>query len=200
MPSQQTNQLRALLDENHVEHEDASYKLNTPITVWSADNAMFCFVEALNKTDLHIENATLEQIMTATLAHNTCTIEWRDESHDTDAGYECDGAYFCTHCRTDLSHSLQIAWDDYQADMQNQEMPFNYCPNCGTKINVTHPTKVVKKTNDAQNDRINKLESLLSEFFDEIHGCKWCHDCSFCERDICKFEQRMNELGIKLTR
>lgn len=62
----------------------------------------------------------------------TCRIEWRDDSHDTDAGYERDGAYFCTACGADLLYPLQECWDDYQAG--NYEKPFNYCPSCGCKV------------------------------------------------------------------
>ena len=65
-------------------------------------------------------------------AERTCHIEWRDDSYDTDAGYERDGAYFCTACGADLSYPLQECWDDYQAG--NYEKPFNYCPSCGCKV------------------------------------------------------------------
>ena len=71
----------------------------------------------------------------------TCSIEWRDESSDSDAGLEDDGAYFCTKCGADLPYSLQEDWDDYQAlvaDYGNVEpwnkKPFLHCPNCGAKI------------------------------------------------------------------
>lgn len=64
-------------------------------------------------------------------AERTCHIEWRDDSYDTDAGYERDGAYFCTACRAELPYPFQECWDDYQAG--NCEKPFNYCPNCGRK-------------------------------------------------------------------
>ena len=64
-------------------------------------------------------------------AERTCHIEWRDDSYDTDAGYERDGAYFCTACGADLPYPLQECWDDYQAG--NYEKPFDHCPNCGRK-------------------------------------------------------------------
>ena len=71
----------------------------------------------------------------------TCSIEWRGESYDTDAGREHDGAYFCTKCRADLPYPLQECWDDYQvlvADYGNippwNEKPFLHCPNCGRKV------------------------------------------------------------------
>lgn len=71
----------------------------------------------------------------------TCSIEWRDDSHDTDDGREHDGAYFCTKCGADLPYPLQECWDDYQAlvaDYGNvlpwNDKPFNHCPNCGRKV------------------------------------------------------------------
>ena len=71
----------------------------------------------------------------------TCRIEWRDDSHDTDAGYEYDGAYFCTGCMADLPQPLQECWDDYQAlvaDYGNvlpwDKKPFRCCPNCGREV------------------------------------------------------------------
>ena len=71
----------------------------------------------------------------------TCRIEWRDDSHDTDAGYEYDGAYFCTRCMADLPQPLQECWDDYQAlvaDYGNvppwDKKPFRCCPNCGREV------------------------------------------------------------------
>ena len=65
-------------------------------------------------------------------AERTCRIEWRDDSYDTDAGYEHDGAYFCTACRAELPYPLQECWDDYQAG--NCEKPINHCPSCGVCI------------------------------------------------------------------
>ena len=71
----------------------------------------------------------------------TCSIEWRGESYDTDAGREYDGAYFCTKCMADLPYSLQEDWDDYQAlvaDYGNvppwDKKPFRCCPNCGREV------------------------------------------------------------------
>lgn len=71
----------------------------------------------------------------------TCSIEWRGESYDTDAGREYDGAYFCTKCLTELPYPLQECWDDYQAlvaDYGNvlpwDKKPFRCCPNCGRKV------------------------------------------------------------------
>lgn len=72
---------------------------------------------------------------------DTCSIEWRGESYDTDAGREHDGAYFCTKCMADLPQPLQECWDDYQAlvaDYGNvkpwDKKPFLCCPNCGRKV------------------------------------------------------------------
>ena len=71
----------------------------------------------------------------------TCSIEWRGESYDSDAGREQDGAYFCTKCRADLPYPLQEDWDDYQAlvaDYGNvppwDKKPFRCCPNCGREV------------------------------------------------------------------
>ena len=72
---------------------------------------------------------------------DTCSIEWRDESYDNDAGREHDGAYFCTKCMADLPQPLQECWDDYQAlvaDYGNvppwDKKPFRCCPNCGREV------------------------------------------------------------------
>lgn len=62
-----TEKLRKLLDELGIEHTDASYKRCIPITVWTADGAVFCYVEGFESTDLHIDNATPEQAIAATL-------------------------------------------------------------------------------------------------------------------------------------
>ena len=71
----------------------------------------------------------------------TCSIEWRGESYDTDAGREYDGAYFCTKCMSDLPQPLQECWDDYQALRAHygnvkpwDEKPFLRCPNCGRYV------------------------------------------------------------------
>lgn len=80
MTDNRTTELRERLDELGIEHADASYKRHMPITVWTADGATLCYVEGFESTDLHIDNATPEQSIAATLGSGRLTAEQVCES------------------------------------------------------------------------------------------------------------------------
>lgn len=119
---QQEQVINALADE--IEREIAERFMELPV---DADGVPIRMGDELTEEGVRMRDAELNS-----RAERTCHIEWRDDSHDTDAGYERDGAYFCTACGADLPYPLQECWDDYQAG--NYEKPFNYCPSCGCKV------------------------------------------------------------------
>ena len=142
-----TDELRRLLDERGVAHSDHYFS-----TTWRDGHGILHLAgEPMADGSLVVDMLTPDQAIAATLGNSrvkppcdgcycplcgaierTCHIEWRDDSHDTDAGYESDGSYFCTACGADLPYLFQECWDDYQAG--NYEKPFNYCPSCGCKV------------------------------------------------------------------
>lgn len=63
----------------------------------------------------------------------TCKPYYNDMSHWTDAGYEYDGEWLCSVCKTLLTE-YENALDEWAADGCVGELPFAYCPHCGTKV------------------------------------------------------------------
>ena len=113
MTDNRTTELREKLDELGVEHTDASYKQHIPITAWTVDGATFCYVEGFESTDLHIDNATPEQAISATLGKP------KAKSHPY--GYEPDtGAFDCTRCECGCINDISAT----------------YCNDCGGEIEV----------------------------------------------------------------
>ena len=203
MTDNRTNELREKLDALGIKHTDASYKQHIPITVWTVDGATFCYVDGLESTDLHIDNATPEQAIAATLG--------RPKAKSHPYGYECDtGAYDCTRCECGCINDISAT----------------YCNDCGGEIEIDEYAEkefyeynrnsvfVVKHDDgtlefggkryvpeDAAtlgSEREKELEELVRDWRACDPKCtnRSCGDCEHDEDDGCGLYRRMHELGV----
>lgn len=110
-----TNELRQLLDERGVEHDDHYFS-----TSWIAGGTLHIASEQLDGT-LVVDKLTPEQAIAATLGERTC----HNKSRFAPGGTR----FVCSAC--DFGSDWDM-WDN------NCGVPmdfwFDYCPNCGAKV------------------------------------------------------------------
>ena len=122
-----TEELRRLLDERGVNHEDSELTdhyngTTTYYTEWGGNDdgdGANVYVGYVDGTILRMFDATPEQAIAATLGSGTCSIEERN------------GDWYCTSCgemvgTCDITSELHI-------DGNAVEL-WNHCPNCGRKV------------------------------------------------------------------
>lgn len=119
-----TEELRRLLDEQGVEHEDEDYKSYT-YTYWGD----WAFTEPLDakpntlgaQCELMLIPATPEQAIAVTLGSGTCEYVIEDNMNESEG--MGDVWFRCTNCDTRY---------DYYADDWLLRMP--HCPKCGATV------------------------------------------------------------------
>lgn len=106
-----TEVLRRLLDERGVEYEDRDM-FGKHVFHWGVPLQGAMFTDAGEWTELVVENASPEQAIAATLGTGTC--------HVTDNG-PWGYPYVCSACGA-----------SFDPDVNGGD--FNFCPNCGRRV------------------------------------------------------------------